>query len=58
MLHKLAKFHNQSMFISKVTQQNVLRVSCLGIWWRHKIWMPEKLKFDYLSFQSEKKTFS
>ena len=32
-------------------------VSCLGIWWRHDIWISEKLKFDYLknekSFQSE-----
>ena len=36
-------------------------VSCLGIWWRHNIWMSEKLKFDYLkcekSFLSEIKIF-
>ena len=34
-------------------------VSCLGIWWRHDIWISEKLKFDYLknekSFRSEVK---
>ena len=32
-------------------------VSCLGIWWCHAIWIPEKIKFDYLknekSFSSE-----
>ena len=32
-------------------------VSFLGIWWRHSIWISEKLKFDYLnnekSFWSE-----
>ena len=38
-------------------------VSCLGIWRRHEIWIPEKLKLDYLKnekcFQSEiKKHFS
>ena len=35
-------------------------VSCLGVWWRHNIWISEKLKFDSLknekSFRS-KKTF-
>ena len=45
------------MFTSQVIQQNMFRVSCLGIWWRHKIWKPEKLKSDYLknekSFQIE-----
>ena len=38
-------------------QWKVFRVSCLAIWWRHDIWIPEKLKFDYLknkrSFRSE-----
>ena len=38
----------------------MLRVSYLGIWWRHDIWIFEKSKFDYLknekSFQSEIKT--
>ena len=62
MLHKLAKFHHQTMFTSQVIQQNVFRVSCLGIWWRHKIWMFRKLKSDYLkneeSFQSEVKNIS
>ena len=37
-------------------------VSYLGIWWRHDIWISEKLKFFYpkneKSFQSEIKTFS
>ena len=37
-------------------------VSCLCIWWRHDIWITEKLKFDYLrnekSFWSEIKNFS
>ena len=32
-------------------------VSCLGIWWRHEIWITKKLKLHYLknekSFQSE-----
>ena len=39
----------------------MFRVSCLGIWWRHDIWISENLKFDYLknekSFRSEIKTF-
>ena len=26
----------------------ICSVSCLGIWWRHDIWITEKLKFDYL----------
>ena len=50
-LHKLAKFHNQTVFTSHVSP-----VSWLGIWWHHNIWIPEKFKFDYLknkSFQSK-----
>ena len=35
----------------------MFRVSCFDIWWRHNIWISEKLKFDYLknekSFWSE-----
>ena len=35
----------------------MFRVSCLGIWWRHDIWISKKLKLDYLknekSFWSE-----
>ena len=31
MLQKLAKFHHQTIFTSQVIQQNVFRVSCLGI---------------------------
>ena len=35
----------------------MFRVSWLGIWWRHGIWISKKLKFDYLknekSFRSE-----
>ena len=35
----------------------MFRVSCLGIWSRHDIWIYEKLKFDYpkneMSFWSE-----
>ena len=45
MLHKLAKFHYQTVFTSQVIQQNVFRVSCLGIWWRHDIWISEKLPY-------------
>ena len=30
-LHQLAKFHYQAVFISQVIQQYVFRVSCLGI---------------------------
>ena len=45
------------MFASQVIQQNAFRVSCLGIWWHHKIQISEKLESDYLknkkSFQSE-----
>ena len=37
----------------------MFRVSCLGIWWRHDIWISENLKLDYLenkkNFWSEKK---
>ena len=50
-LHKLAKFHYQTVFTSHVSP-----VSWLGIWWHHNIWIPEKFKFDYLknkSFQSK-----
>ena len=32
----------------------MFRVLCLGIWWRHDIWIPENLKFDYLK---NKKSF-
>ena len=57
MLHKLAKFHHQTIFTSQVIQQNVLHVSSLAIWWRHDIWIFEVLKSDYLknkkSLQSE-----
>ena len=49
MLHKVAKFHYQTVFISKVIQENVFHVSCLGILWRHDIWISEKLIFDYLN---------
>ena len=31
MLHKLAKFHYQTVFSSQVIHQNMFRVSCLGI---------------------------
>ena len=59
MLHKLAKFYHLTIFTSEVIQQNVLRVSCLGICWRYKIWISEKLKSNYLknkkSFWSETK---
>ena len=57
MLHKLAKFHHQTVFISQVIQWNVFCASWLDIWWRHDIWMSENLKANYLkykkSFQSE-----
>ena len=26
----------------------MFRVSCLGIWWCHNIWISKNLKFDYL----------
>ena len=48
MLHKLVKFHYQTVFTSQVIQQNVFRVSYLDISWRHDIWIFENLKFDYL----------
>ena len=64
-LHKLTKFHYQTVFTFQVIQQNVFHVSCLGVWWRHDIWISEKKNFDYLknekSFRSEIKnifTFS
>ena len=56
-LHKLAKFHYQTVCTSEVIRLYVFRVSCLGTWWRHDISISEKLKFDYLknkkSFRSE-----
>ena len=56
MLHKLAKFHHQTVFTSQVIQQNVFHVP-----WRHDIWILEKVKSDYLknekSFWSERKKF-
>ena len=36
---------DQFMSYSK-RKKIVKKVSCLGIWWRHNIWIPEK--FDYL----------
>ena len=37
----------------------MFRFSFLGIWWRHDIWITEKLKFDYFknkkSFRTEMK---
>ena len=47
-LHKLAKFHYQTMFTTNVIQINVFCVSCLRIWWRHDIWISEKLSIEYL----------
>ena len=45
------------MLTFQVIQWNVFHVSCLSIWWRQDIQIPEKLKVDYLknekSFQSE-----
>ena len=62
MLHKLVNFHYQIVFTSQVIQWNVFLVSCLGIWWRHDIWISEKSTFDYLknekSFRSEIKSIS
>ena len=61
MLHKLARFYYQAVFASQVIQENMFRVSCLGIWQCHDIWISEKLKSEYLknekSFRSEIKTF-
>ena len=38
----------------------MFRVSCLGIWWRHDIWISKMLEVDYLknkkSFRSEIKS--
>ena len=40
----------------------MFRISYLGIWWRHDIWISEKLKFGYLnnekSLRSEIKNIS
>ena len=54
MLHKLVKLYQQIVFTSQVTQWNVFHFSCLGIWWHQVIWIPEKLKYDYLK---HKKSF-
>ena len=39
---------------------NMFRASCLGIWWRHDIWISKMLKSDYLknakSFRREIKS--
>ena len=56
MLHNLAKFHFQAVFASQVIQWNMFRVSCLGIWWRHNVWISENLKFDCL--KNEKSIWS
>ena len=50
MLHKLDKFHHQTVFTSQVIHKNVFSVSYLGISWRHDIWILEKL-FDFLKFE-------
>ena len=56
----ISKFHYQTVFTYQVIQQNVFRVSCISIWWRHDICISENLKFDYLknekSFRSEIKS--
>ena len=53
MLHKLTKFHYQDYNLFS----KMCHVSYLGMWWRHDIWIPGKLKFEYLmnekSFRSE-----
>ena len=54
MLHKLAKFHHENIFTSQVSQQNVFRVSCLGIWDVIKFEYLKKLKYDFLK---NEKTF-
>ena len=56
MLHKLAKFHHHTMFTSQVIQQNVFGVSSLNIWWRHDIWISERLKSDYLKSEMSLKS--
>ena len=52
-------FITRLCLLSQVIQQSVFRVSCLGIWWRHEIWISENLKFDHfknkMRFQSETK---
>ena len=57
MLYKLAMFHYTRLFTFQVIQYNVFHVSYLSIWWRHDIWILEKLKLYYLknekSFWSE-----
>ena len=45
-LHKLAKFNYQKVFTSQV-QWNLIRVSYLGIWFRHDIGISENLKFKF-----------
>ena len=45
------------VFNSQIIQENAFLVLCLGIWWRHEIWISGILKFDFLenkkSFWSE-----
>ena len=59
-LLKLAKFHYQTAFTFQFIQQYMFRVSCLGIWWRHDIWVSQMFQFDYFknqkSFRSEIKS--
>ena len=51
-------FINRLCLLPKLFNK-MFRVSCLGIWWRHDVWISENLKFDYLknenSFGSETK---
>ena len=56
-------FHDWPNFITKLClfpklfNKTCFVIHCLGNWWRHVIWISEKLKFDYLknekSFRSE-----
>ena len=57
--HKLANFHQPTVFTSQVIQWNIFLVLCLGIWWCHDSWKCRILKFGFLedekSFWSETK---
>ena len=54
-LHNLTKYRYQTVFPSQVIQWNLFNVPCLGVWWRHNIWIFENLKFKSGNLNSKLK---
>ena len=45
--HKLATFYYQTVFTTRVIQQNIFHILCLGIWWLHEIQGYKFIKLEY-----------